>query len=104
MGQTQFLATNYARFAVDFDGNGRRDLIGSIPDVLASTANYLRSYGWRAGEPWDEGTHNAAALWRALRAEGFPGLTRGSEMLEVFPPINLPAGGFIRSRSTPSIR
>jgi hypothetical protein len=58
MGQTQFLATNYERFAVDFDGNGRRDLIGSVPDVLASTANYLRGYGWRAGEPWSEGTHN----------------------------------------------
>jgi lytic murein transglycosylase len=62
MGQTQFLATNYERFAVDFDGNGRRDLIGSIPDVLASTANYLRSYGWRAGEPWDEGTRNFQVL------------------------------------------
>jgi lytic murein transglycosylase len=62
IGQTQFLATNYERFAVDFDGNGRRDLIGSIPDVLASTANYLRAYGWRPGEPWDEGTHNFAVL------------------------------------------
>jgi lytic murein transglycosylase len=62
VGQTQFLATNYERFAVDFDGDGRRDLIGSIPDVLASTANYLRDYGWRAGEPWDEGTHNFRVL------------------------------------------
>jgi membrane-bound lytic murein transglycosylase B len=62
IGQTQFLATNYERFAVDFDGDGRRDLIGSTADVLASTANYLRAYGWRAGEPWDEGTHNFAVL------------------------------------------
>jgi membrane-bound lytic murein transglycosylase B len=62
MGQTQFLATNYERFAVDFDGNGRRDLIGSTADVLASTANYLRAYGWRPGEPWDEGTHNFQVL------------------------------------------
>jgi membrane-bound lytic murein transglycosylase B len=62
VGQTQFLASNYERFAVDFDGNGRRDLIGSIPDVLASTANYLRAYGWRAGEPWDEGTPNFQVL------------------------------------------
>jgi hypothetical protein len=62
MGQTQFLATNYERFAVDFDGDGRRDLIGSTADVLASTANYLRAYGWRAGEPWDEGTHNFEVL------------------------------------------
>ena len=62
IGQTQFLATNYERFAVDFDGNGRRDLISSTADVLASTANYLKAYGWRAGEPWDEGTHNFAVL------------------------------------------
>jgi lytic murein transglycosylase len=62
IGQTQFLATNYERFAVDFDGNGRRDLIGSTADVLASTANYLRAHGWRAGEPWDEGTHNFQVL------------------------------------------
>jgi membrane-bound lytic murein transglycosylase B len=62
VGQTQFLASNYERFAVDFDGNGRRDLIGSIPDVLASTANYLRSYGWQAGQPWDEGTGNFQVL------------------------------------------
>jgi len=62
MGQTQFLATNYERFAVDFDGNGRRDLIGSTADVLASTANYLRAYGWRPGAPWDEGTQNFQVL------------------------------------------
>jgi len=58
LGQTQFLASNYIRFAVDYDGNGRRDLIRSVPDVLASTANYLRAYGWRRGQPWTEGTAN----------------------------------------------
>ena len=62
LGQTQFLATNYERFAVDFDGDGRRNLIGSTPDVLASTANYLRGYGWRSGEPWNEGTANFQVL------------------------------------------
>ena len=45
------LAPAYERFAVDFDGSGRRDLIGSVPDVLASTTNYLRGYGWRPGGP-----------------------------------------------------
>jgi membrane-bound lytic murein transglycosylase B len=45
-------------FAVDFDGNGRRDLIHSSADALASVANYLRGYGWRAGQPWDEGSAN----------------------------------------------
>ncbi len=62
LGQTQFLPSSYIKFAVDFDGNGRRDLIRSVPDVLASTANYLRGYGWRRGQPWDDGTHNFSVL------------------------------------------
>ena len=62
LGQTQFLASNYVRFAVDYDGNGHRDLIRSVPDVLASTANYLKSYGWKRGQPWSEGTANFAVL------------------------------------------
>ena len=51
-GHTQFMPTTYQRIAVDGDGDGRRDLVGSIPDALASTANYLKRAGWRAGEPW----------------------------------------------------
>ncbi|MDJ1157688.1 lytic murein transglycosylase [Chelatococcus sp. SYSU_G07232] len=58
LGQTQFLPSSYVRFAVDFDGDGRADLIRSAPDVFASTANYLKGYGWRRGEAWDEGTAN----------------------------------------------
>jgi membrane-bound lytic murein transglycosylase B len=58
IGQTQFLPSSYIKFAVDFDGNGRRDLIRSVPDALASTANYLRGYGWKRGQPWGEGTAN----------------------------------------------
>jgi lytic murein transglycosylase len=62
LGQTQFLPSSYLKFAVDFDGNGRRDLIRSVPDVLASTANYLKSYGWQRGQPWTEGSANFAVL------------------------------------------
>jgi membrane-bound lytic murein transglycosylase B len=62
LGQTQFLPSSYVKFAVDFDGNGRRDLIRSVPDVLASTANYLRGYGWHRGQPWTEGTANFEIL------------------------------------------
>ena len=51
-GHTQFMPTTYQRIAVDGDGDGRRDLVGSIPDALASTANYLKKAGWRTGEPW----------------------------------------------------
>ena len=51
LGQTQFLASSYLKFAVDFDGDGRRDLIRSKADALASTANYLKAYGWKSGQP-----------------------------------------------------
>jgi lytic murein transglycosylase len=62
IGQTQFLPSSYLKFAVDFDGNGKRDLIHSAPDVLASTANYLQGYGWKRDQPWDPGTANFDVL------------------------------------------
>lgn len=52
LGQMQFLPSNYIKYAVDYDGDGRRDLIRSTPDAIASTANYLASLGWSRGEPW----------------------------------------------------
>ncbi|WP_136253580.1 lytic murein transglycosylase [Onishia niordana] len=52
MGHTQFLPSSYLAYAKDGDGDGRRDIWGSIPDVMASTANYLARAGWQAGEPW----------------------------------------------------
>ncbi len=51
-GQTQFIPSVYRRLAVDFDGDGRRDLIGSVADALGSTANYLSRARWQPGEPW----------------------------------------------------
>jgi lytic murein transglycosylase len=67
IGQTQFLPSSYLKYAVDYDGGGRRDLIHSVPDVLASTANYLKGYGWQRGQPWGEGTPNFQVLlqWNA---------------------------------------
>ena len=52
MGQTQFLPSNFLAYAVDADGDGRRDIWGSVPDVMASTANFLARSGWQAGQPW----------------------------------------------------
>jgi lytic murein transglycosylase len=52
LGQTQMMPSEYNQYGVDFDGNGRRDLIHSVPDVLASTASYLHGLGWKKGEPW----------------------------------------------------
>ena len=51
-GQTQFMPSTFLRLAVDSDGDGRRDIVDSAPDALASTANYLRKSGWRPGLPW----------------------------------------------------
>lgn len=51
-GQTQFIPSTYQRLAVDFDGDGRRDLVGSVADALGSTANYLKRSGWRPGDSW----------------------------------------------------
>ncbi len=62
IGQTQFLPTPYVRFAVDFDGDGRKDLIHSVPDVLASTANFLKGHGWKAGQSWEPGSTNYAVI------------------------------------------
>jgi membrane-bound lytic murein transglycosylase B len=52
MGQPQFMPTSYLRYAVDFTGTGRRNIWTSVPDVLASIANYLARNGWQAGESW----------------------------------------------------
>lgn len=54
LGQTQFLPKHYFNYAVDYDGDGRRDLIRDIPDIIGSTANFIKSLGWRRGEPWLE--------------------------------------------------
>lgn len=51
-GHTQFMPTTYEELAVDFDGDGRRDLVSSIPDALASTANFLKRRGWQTGQTW----------------------------------------------------
>lgn len=69
LGQTQFLASSYLNYAVDYDRDGKRDLIRSIPDVAASTANYLKQKGWRAGESWAPGTPNHEVLKEWNKAE-----------------------------------
>lgn len=81
MGHTQFMPTTYHERAVDFDGDGRRDIWDSIVDGLASTANYLKAFGWRLEDPWgfevvlpegfdyrlsSPGNAKPAAFWRKL--------------------------------------
>ncbi|HET7313823.1 MAG TPA: lytic murein transglycosylase, partial [Salinisphaera sp.] len=92
MGNTQFLPTSFLAYAVDADGDGRRDIWGSIPDTMASTANYLAENGWRTGQPWGREavlpagfdyaqvggeTRKSTAAWRAqgvqaIDARGLP--------------------------------
>jgi lytic murein transglycosylase len=69
IGQTQFLPSSYIKYGVDYDGNGHVDLRHSVPDVLASTANLLKTNGWRAGQPFGEGTENFQVMREWNRSE-----------------------------------
>jgi lytic murein transglycosylase len=69
LGQTQFLPSSYVAFAVDYDGDGRPNLISSTADVLASTANYLRGHGWQPGQPWTEGSPNFPVITQWNKAQ-----------------------------------
>jgi lytic murein transglycosylase len=69
IGQTQFMPSNYIKFAVDFDANGRRDLLRSPADVLASTANFLQSHGWQKSKDWQPGTPNFPVLQEWNKSE-----------------------------------
>jgi lytic murein transglycosylase len=69
IGQVQFLPGAYVKYAVDFDGDGKRDLVRSVPDLLASTASYLEAHGWRRGAAWEPGTANYAVIKSWNRAE-----------------------------------
>jgi lytic murein transglycosylase len=69
IGQTQFLPSAYVKYGVDYDGDGRRDLVNSVPDMLASTANFLRQHGWQRGQSWLPGTANYQVLREWNKAE-----------------------------------
>ncbi|CAM5468576.1 membrane-bound lytic murein transglycosylase B [Aquamicrobium terrae] len=101
MGHTQFIPTSYQSYAVDMDGNGRRDIWNSVPDALATAANLLRKNGWQSGRTWGyevalpqgrkfpAGTMSIAK-WQALgvaRANGKP-FKNASESAE----LKLPGG------------
>jgi len=89
MGHTQFMPSSYLAHAVDFTGDGRRDIWGEDPtDALASTARYLAHFGWKAGQPWGvevrlppgfdyaatgKGTRKSVQAWAALGVRGRDG-------------------------------
>jgi membrane-bound lytic murein transglycosylase B len=71
MGQPQFMPSSYLAYAVDFDGDGRRDIWTSAADTFASIANYLARQGWRPDEPWGREVQIApAVVQRAIRTLG----------------------------------
>lgn len=88
MGQTQFIPTSFLAYAVDADGDGKRDIWGSMADVMASTANFLGRSGWQAGQPWgaevrlpagfdpalaDPGGRRPSAQWAAMGVQAMNG-------------------------------
>jgi lytic murein transglycosylase len=101
MGQTQFLPTAFLSYAVDADGDGRRDIWGSMADVTASTANFLARSGWQPGQAWgaevqlpngfdagraDDGVRQSSAQWAAegvhtLDGSPLPELADGAILL-----------------------
>ena len=75
MGQPQFMPSSYLRYAVDFEGHGRRDIWTSKPDVLGSIANYLAQSGWRDGQTWGQEVFAATRAGRhraAMRSARWP--------------------------------
>jgi lytic murein transglycosylase len=69
LGQTQFMPSSWIKYAVDFDRNGRRDLLRSVPDVLASTANFLAGHGWQRDKGWEPGEANFAVIQQWNKSE-----------------------------------
>ncbi len=69
IGPMQFLPSSYVKYAVDFDGDGRKDLIHSAPDMLASTANFFKQKGWVTGQSWQPGSANYAVIQEWNKAE-----------------------------------
>lgn len=115
MGQTQFMPSSYLSYAVDADGDGRRDIWGSMADVLASTAHFLARSGWQVDEPWgaevrlptgfdpgraDPTVRQASAQWalegvRAMDGTHLPGLTDAS----ILQPAGVRGPAFIVGRN-----
>jgi membrane-bound lytic murein transglycosylase B len=72
MGQTQFMPSSYVKHAVDFDGDGRRDIWESVPDALASIAQYLKAHGWNDQETWGREVRVSKAARARIAADVGP--------------------------------
>ena len=107
MGQVQFMPTTFLAYAVDYDGDGRKNIWGSVPDALASAANYLRQAGWRPGETWGRRVDLPAGMTlegrtsprRSVEHWGSKGVrSYGGDEL----PVSTLRGSIVRPRNEPS--
>ncbi len=111
MGHTQFIPTSYQAYAVDADGNGRRDIWNSVPDALATAANLLRKNGWQAGKTWGyevalpqgklPSGSTSIAQWQSLgveRASGKP-FRSGTDKAELKVPDGRGGPAFLMTRN-----
>ena len=111
MGHTQFIPTSYQAYAVDADGNGRRDIWTSVPDALATAANLLRKNGWQSGKSWGyevvipagklPGGSKTLAQWESLGVERANGkaFRRGSDKAELKVPDGRAGPAFLMTRN-----
>ncbi|MCB1499049.1 MAG: lytic murein transglycosylase [Bauldia sp.] len=109
MGHTQFIPTTYAAYAVDFDGDGKRDIWNNIGDALASTANYLKKSGWQSGATWGYevtvpkgsyklvGSERSLSAWQKLgvRRAGGKAFPRPGDSARLFAPAGADGPAFL---------
>jgi membrane-bound lytic murein transglycosylase B len=90
MGQPQFMPSSYLQFAEDFDGDGRRDIWHSSPDIFASIANYLKGAGWASGQRWgrEVAVSNSAAETIAAEVERRAGSCQAKRNMTVALPLS----------------
>jgi lytic murein transglycosylase len=116
-GHTQFMPSTFLRLAVDLDGDGRRDIVDSIPDALGSTANFLKKAGWTSGLPWGfevilpegyngpsgrKGKH-PGAFWAAQGIRRADGRPIGADSLGLMLPAGPRGPAFLVSRNFEAI-
>jgi hypothetical protein len=115
MGQTQFMPTNVIDYAIDFSGDGKSDIWNNVPDVIASTGNYLKKYHWKHGMPWGFEVSIPAGFdtmksratydeWKKLgvrRADGKAFPAQGQGIL--FFPVGIKGPAFIVTENYPTL-
>src|SRR5262249_56742154 len=118
---TQFMPTSFKRYAVDFDGDGHRDVVDSVPDVIASTANNLKKDGWVTGQTWgyevvvpkdfnyllaDRSLVMSVREWEraGIRRAGGKAFPRADDRAYLLVPAGAPGPGFLLLQNLRGIR